>query len=52
MMSTPSDVPHMLLVTPVEVNTFYDDLIATGPDLGVSMPAMESYADAIRQFAE
>ena len=37
---------------PVEVKTFYDDLIATGPDLGVSMPAMESYADAIRQFAE
>lgn len=28
---------------PVEVKTFYDDLIATGHDLGVSMPVMESY---------
>jgi 2-dehydropantoate 2-reductase len=36
---------------PVEVKTFYDDLIATGHDLGVSMPVMESYAEAIRQFA-
>ena len=36
---------------PVEVKTFYDDLIATGHQLGVSMPVMDSYADAIRQFA-
>jgi 2-dehydropantoate 2-reductase len=36
---------------PVEVKTFYDDLVATGHDLGVSMPAMESYAEAIRRFA-
>jgi ketopantoate reductase len=36
---------------PVEVKTFYDDLIATGRNLGVSMPVMESYAEAIRQFA-
>jgi 2-dehydropantoate 2-reductase len=36
---------------PVEIKTFYDDLIATGHDLGVSMPVMESYAEAIRRFA-
>jgi ketopantoate reductase len=36
---------------PVEIRTFYDDLITTGRDLGVSMPVMESYAEAIRQFA-
>jgi 2-dehydropantoate 2-reductase len=36
---------------PVEVKTFYDDLIATGRELGVSMPVMESYADAITRFA-
>ena len=36
---------------PVEIKTFYDDLIAAGHDLGVSMPVMESYADAIRRFA-
>ncbi|MGO9124863.1 MAG: ketopantoate reductase family protein [Terriglobales bacterium] len=36
---------------PVEVKTFYDDLIATGHHLGVSMPMMDSYADAIRRFA-
>jgi 2-dehydropantoate 2-reductase len=35
---------------PVEVKTFYDDLVATGHDLGVSMPVMESYAEAIRRF--
>ena len=29
----------------VEVKTFYDDLTATGRDLGVSMPVMESYAE-------
>lgn len=37
---------------PVEVNTFYDDLISTGRQLGVSMPVMGSYGDAIRRFAE
>jgi ketopantoate reductase len=37
---------------PVEVKTFCDDLIATGHDLSVSMPVMESYAEAIRRFAE
>jgi ketopantoate reductase len=36
---------------PVEVKTFYDDLIATGRELGVSMPVMESYAEAIKRFA-
>jgi 2-dehydropantoate 2-reductase len=36
---------------PVEIKTFYDDLIATGHDLGVSMPVMESYAEAIKRFA-
>jgi 2-dehydropantoate 2-reductase len=36
---------------PVEVKTFYDDLLNTGHDLGVSMPVMESYADGIRRFA-
>ena len=36
---------------PVEVKTFYDDLVATGHDLGVAMPVMESYAENIRQFA-
>jgi len=36
---------------PVEVKTFYDDLTTTGRDLGISMPVMESYAEAIRQFA-
>ena len=36
---------------PVEIKTFYDDLIATGHDLGISMPVMESYAEAIRRFA-
>jgi hypothetical protein len=35
---------------PVEIRTFYDDLIAAGHDLGVSMPVMESYGEAIRQF--
>jgi hypothetical protein len=33
------------------VKTFYDDLIASGRDLGVSMPVMESYAAAITRFA-
>jgi ketopantoate reductase len=36
---------------PIEVRTFYDDLIATGRNLGVSMPVMESYAEGIRRFA-
>ena len=36
---------------PMEVKTFYGDLLATGHDLGVSMPAMESYSAAIKQFA-
>jgi 2-dehydropantoate 2-reductase len=36
---------------PVEVKTFYDDLIAIGHELGVSMPLMESYGEAIRGFA-
>ncbi|HYA64348.1 MAG TPA: 2-dehydropantoate 2-reductase N-terminal domain-containing protein [Candidatus Sulfotelmatobacter sp.] len=36
---------------PTEVKTFYDDLIATGHELGVSMPVMESYGEAIRRFA-
>jgi len=36
---------------PAEVRTFYDDLIATGHGLGVSMPVMESYAEAVRRFA-
>jgi len=35
----------------VEVKTFYDDLIATGRGLGVSMPVLESYSEAIRRFA-
>jgi 2-dehydropantoate 2-reductase len=35
---------------PVEIKTFYDDLIAAGHDLGVSMPVMESYGEAIRRF--
>ena len=35
---------------PVEVRTFYDDLINTGRGLGVSMPVMESYAEAIMRF--
>jgi ketopantoate reductase len=36
---------------PVEVKTFYDDLIATGRELGVSMPVMNGCAQAIRRFA-
>ena len=36
---------------PVEVKTFYDDLMATGHDLGVSMPVMESFAEDVRRFA-
>jgi ketopantoate reductase len=36
---------------PTEVKTFYDDLIGSGHELGVSMPVMESYGEAIRRFA-
>ena len=36
---------------PVEVRTFYDDLIGSGHELGVPMPVMESYGEAIRRFA-
>jgi len=36
---------------PAEVKTFYEDLTSTGHDLGVSMPIMASYADAITRFA-
>ena len=36
---------------PTEVKTFYEDLIVTGHDLGVSMPVMQSYAENIRRFA-
>jgi hypothetical protein len=35
---------------PVEVRTFYDDLTTMARDLGVPMPVMESYAEAIRRF--
>jgi 2-dehydropantoate 2-reductase len=34
---------------PAEVRTFYDDLTTTAHDLGVSMPVMESYAEAIKR---
>jgi len=36
---------------PVKVKAFYDDLIAAGHELGVSMRVTESYAEAIRRFA-
>ena len=36
---------------PVEIKAFYDDLITTGRGLGVSMPVMESYSEAIWRFA-
>jgi 2-dehydropantoate 2-reductase len=36
---------------PVEVKTFYDDLITTSHDLCVSTPVMDSYADAISRFS-
>jgi 2-dehydropantoate 2-reductase len=35
---------------PVEVTTFYDDLIASSNELGVSMPVMQSYAEGVRRF--
>lgn len=36
---------------PVEVQTFYDDLVLTGHELGVSTPLMDSYAKEIKRFA-
>lgn len=36
---------------PGEVKVFYDDLIATGRHLGVPMPVMDSYGEAIKRFA-
>jgi len=36
---------------PLEIKTFYDDLVTTGHEFGVAMPLMESYAEKIRQFA-
>lgn len=36
---------------PVEVRTFYDDLITTGRQLGVPMPVTASYAEAVERFA-
>ena len=36
---------------PIEIETFYADLISAGHNLGVSMPVMESYAEDIRRFA-
>jgi len=36
---------------PVEVKAFYDDLVATGHDLGVSMTVMEGYAEEIGRIA-
>lgn len=36
---------------PVEIQTFYDDLVTTGHDLGVSMPLMESYGEDIHRLA-
>lgn len=35
---------------PAEVALFYDDLTGTGRTLGVPMPAMDSYAAAVRRF--
>lgn len=45
-MNIRSDVLLMPFGDPVEIKTFYDDLIASGHDLGVSMPVMQSYAGA------
>lgn len=36
---------------PVEIRTFYDDLITTGRQLGVPMPVTASYAKAVERFA-
>ena len=35
---------------PIEVAAFYHDLMATGHALGVSMPVMESYGEAVTRF--
>jgi hypothetical protein len=35
---------------PVEMGVFYDDLVATGRELGVPMPVMNSYAQDIASF--
>jgi 2-dehydropantoate 2-reductase len=35
----------------VEVKTFYEDLVGTGRELGVSMRVMEGYSEAVRRFA-
>jgi len=35
----------------IEIKTFYEDLVATGRDLSVLMPVMESYAEDIRRLA-
>ena len=43
-MSTPSDARSHALGDPVKVKTFYDDLIAKGRDLGVSMLAWRAIA--------
>jgi hypothetical protein len=37
---------------PKEIKTFFDDLMATGRELGVPMPVMSSYAEDIAQFVE
>jgi 2-dehydropantoate 2-reductase len=36
---------------PREIRAFYDDLVATGHELGVPMPVMSSYADDIASYA-
>ena len=36
---------------PTEIKTFYDDLMTSGRELGVSMPVMSSYARDVGQFA-
>lgn len=35
---------------PIEVKTFYDDIIGTGHLLGISMPVMRSFAEDIKRF--
>jgi 2-dehydropantoate 2-reductase len=37
---------------PTEVKVFYDDLTATGRQLGVAMPVMSSYAEDIARFVD
>lgn len=36
---------------PVEIMTFYDDLITTGHNLGASMPVMDSFREDFRRLA-